>query len=122
MRIVYGNGFTTPLKAIAKSKAMAEFLLVTRSTATKNVRKLSATKGLSPVIRYCEGESYGRIPVGEEGFDDSRCERIECSQGFRHVVGCGKVLKPEDPRCRIVDGEGHYPHCCPDIKCDLNVV
>ncbi|XP_055924572.1 toxin-like protein 14 [Argiope bruennichi] len=71
---------------------------------------------------YCEGDTYGPIPVGEEGFDDTRCERIECSQGLRHVAGCGKVLKPDNPHCRIVQGEGHYPNCCPDIKCHAKIV
>ncbi|PRD21312.1 UNVERIFIED_CONTAM: Toxin-like protein 14 [Trichonephila clavipes] len=66
---------------------------------------------------YCESDGSERIPVGETGYNDKTCERIECSTGFRHVVGCGKVLKPDDPNCRIVKGEGHYPNCCPDIQC-----
>ncbi|GBM16887.1 hypothetical protein AVEN_267288-1 [Araneus ventricosus] len=97
-------------------------LLLLLAVAAPRLDAYTFSEYLNTDSGYCEGETYGRIPVGEEGFDDNRCERIECSQGIRHVVGCGKVLKPDDPRCRIVQGEGHYPHCCPDIKCDVKVV
>ncbi|GIY62256.1 SVWC domain-containing protein [Caerostris darwini] len=70
---------------------------------------------------YCEGPSYGRIPVGDIGYDKENCERIECGRGVRHVAGCGKVMKPDDPRCRILQREGRYPDCCPDVKCDVKV-
>nr|AII97622.1 BLTX228 [Nephila pilipes] len=69
---------------------------------------------------FCESEGSERIPVGETGYNDKTCERIQCSTGFRHVVGCGKVMKPDDPRCRIVQREGRYPNCCPDIECNFD--
>ncbi|KAG8186108.1 hypothetical protein JTE90_003190 [Oedothorax gibbosus] len=65
----------------------------------------------------CVG-SWGSIPVGEEGYDDEKCERISCSEGMKHVAGCGKRSLPKDSKCRLVKGTGHYPDCCPKPKCD----
>ncbi|GIY49624.1 SVWC domain-containing protein [Caerostris darwini] len=66
---------------------------------------------------YCEGD-YGRIPVGETGYDDLACERITCSQGWMNAAGCG-TASINMPGCRLVRGTGHYPDCCPThVRCD----
>ncbi|KAG8186109.1 hypothetical protein JTE90_003191 [Oedothorax gibbosus] len=62
----------------------------------------------------CVG-SWGSIPVGGEGYDDEKCERISCSEGMRINAGCGTVGLP--PECRLVKGRGHYPDCCPRPEC-----
>uniref|UniRef100_A0A482ZBY9 U4-Saltitoxin-Pre1a_1 n=1 Tax=Phidippus regius TaxID=1905328 RepID=A0A482ZBY9_9ARAC len=63
---------------------------------------------------YCEG-SFGRIAVGEVGYDKDECEKILCHHEMKEVHGCGVVFVPPD--CELVSGEGNYPDCCPMPKC-----
>ncbi|GBM16897.1 hypothetical protein AVEN_267295-1 [Araneus ventricosus] len=67
---------------------------------------------------YCEGD-YGKIKVGETGYDDKRCLRILCSQGTYTMQGCGLVSFNGPDNCKLVAHEGHYPNCCKQfIQCD----
>ncbi|GFS78178.1 hypothetical protein NPIL_338801 [Nephila pilipes] len=65
----------------------------------------------------CKSSRYGTIPVGESRYNDADCERYDCSPGLLTIVGCGTV-STDDPKCRVVKRNGHYPDCCPTISCD----
>ncbi|GFS37788.1 hypothetical protein TNIN_365661 [Trichonephila inaurata madagascariensis] len=36
---------------------------------------------------YCDSCTYGRVPIGESDFNDERCERYDCSEGFLNIIG-----------------------------------
>ncbi|GIY68830.1 hypothetical protein CEXT_607191 [Caerostris extrusa] len=69
-------------------------------------------------LGFCEEERYGRIPVGGVGYDDERCERIKCTQGWYSGEGCSPVAMPGFPGCQLVRGKGHYSKCCKQLICD----
>ncbi|GIY62253.1 SVWC domain-containing protein [Caerostris darwini] len=67
---------------------------------------------------FCEEERYGRIPVGGVGYDDKKCEEIECVMGKYYGTGCGTAVLSGRPGCRLVRGKGHHPKCCRYEQCD----
>ncbi|XP_042908098.1 toxin-like protein 14 [Parasteatoda tepidariorum] len=65
---------------------------------------------------YCDTEEFGQIPVYGEEYDDNSCRVARCGPGRLLVDSCVKVAV-RGSKCRIVKGEGHYPHCCPRPEC-----
>nr|UNJ19498.1 Tx-773 [Heteropoda pingtungensis] len=67
---------------------------------------------------YCDlqDSGYGRIRVGESGYNDESCTEAACDEGGYDLVSCGAVsFKGEG--CRLVYEGGHYPDCCPKVRC-----
>ncbi|XP_054715722.1 toxin-like protein 14 [Uloborus diversus] len=68
---------------------------------------------------FCEGPGFGRILVGATGYDDIKCEVLDCREGVLSAAGCGSVAAPPpSSNCTLERGEGHYPACCRHIKCN----
>ncbi|GIY51713.1 hypothetical protein CDAR_496061 [Caerostris darwini] len=61
---------------------------------------------------FCEHEYYGKIAVGDVGYDDIACEKIVCKSGRAIGHGCSYVELEGMPGCRLVEYPGHYPACC----------
>uniref|UniRef100_A0A482ZDU0 U16-Theraphotoxin-Sfo1a_1 n=1 Tax=Selenotholus foelschei TaxID=1905327 RepID=A0A482ZDU0_9ARAC len=60
-----------------------------------------------------------KAALGETFYDDVACELYTCSEGEVFVTGCSPFpFKLDDPKCRFVKGEGSYPECCEQPKCD----
>ncbi|KAF8793550.1 hypothetical protein HNY73_001608 [Argiope bruennichi] len=69
---------------------------------------------------YCEDIRYGRVAFGEAGFDDTDCQKFFC--GKEWVIGYSCDPPPKAavvPGCFYENGTGHYPECCPQLRCEL---
>ncbi|XP_035230320.1 U-scoloptoxin(16)-Er6a-like [Stegodyphus dumicola] len=67
---------------------------------------------------FCEGEDYGRIPVGGISYNNRKCIRYTCNDGQIIRSECtiqGIQGFPAD--CRLVRRRGHFPDCCPIVRC-----
>ncbi|XP_035231330.1 toxin-like protein 14 [Stegodyphus dumicola] len=64
---------------------------------------------------FCEDPEYGRIPIGGTGYNDEKCRRYSCSEGAISGASCGAQDAPAG--CSLVRGTGHYPDCCPRVRC-----
>uniref|UniRef100_A0A4Q8K5S4 U36-Liphistoxin-Lsp1b_1 n=2 Tax=Liphistius TaxID=62150 RepID=A0A4Q8K5S4_9ARAC len=102
---------------------MAKFILLVvilgisvpmQTLAFTYLAKMDTTSG------FCEVSEELKIPVGETGYDDETCLRLECSEGMLYGAGCAIVsMEDMEGNCRLVRGEGHYPDCCLQPKCEL---
>ncbi|GFS39116.1 hypothetical protein TNIN_148421 [Trichonephila inaurata madagascariensis] len=67
---------------------------------------------------FCKFEGSIRVPVGETGYNDKKCELLKCKRGFFSTLGCPDLPAPVSPEnCMLVRREGHHPDCCPRYKC-----
>ncbi|GFT82473.1 transposable element Tcb1 transposase [Trichonephila clavipes] len=109
-----------PRPGASKDEFLLRIQAIWNSLPQEDIQNLfdSMPRRIAALIaaRYCEIEGSIRIPVGQTGYDDKKCEIIECVSGFQSVAGCGSSLS-RDPNCFLVKGEGHYPDCCPRPKC-----
>uniref|UniRef100_A0A4Q8K178 U41-Liphistoxin-Lth1a_1 n=1 Tax=Liphistius thaleban TaxID=1905330 RepID=A0A4Q8K178_9ARAC len=68
---------------------------------------------------FCKVTEVLKIPVRKVGYYDKACERFKCFEGMLAGVGCGPIPRHTmGNRCRLFRGEGHYPDCCLQLKCD----
>ncbi|XP_022243920.1 toxin-like protein 14 [Limulus polyphemus] len=68
----------------------------------------------------CYDSDFGQIDNQGVIYNDSRCERLDCdangAEAFIYGAGCG-AISVDNPNCKLVPGEGHYPSCCPAPIC-----
>lgn len=53
---------------------------------------------------------------GEVWYDDARCIKMTCMQGFPVTSSCGKP-QPRGKNCRPIPGKGRFPECCTKLLC-----
>uniref|UniRef100_A0A131YHK0 Single domain-containing protein n=1 Tax=Rhipicephalus appendiculatus TaxID=34631 RepID=A0A131YHK0_RHIAP len=80
----------------------ASLLLIQRSTAY-SVKKSCTTPD-------------GTKSEGEVWYDDARCIKMTCMQGFPVTSSCGKP-QPRGKNCRPIPGKGRFPECCTKLLC-----
>ncbi|XP_022243719.1 toxin-like protein 14 [Limulus polyphemus] len=68
----------------------------------------------------CYLPDFGQIENKGVVYNDEKCEIRVCDadgdEAFINGAGCG-VIGIDDPNCKLVPGEGHYPSCCPAPIC-----
>nr|XP_037276348.1 uncharacterized protein LOC119169346 [Rhipicephalus microplus] len=58
----------------------------------------------------------GTKSEGEVWYDDARCVKMTCMQGFPVTSSCGKP-QPRGKNCRPIPGKGRFPECCTKLLC-----
>nr|WBW70076.1 venom protein [Lampona murina] len=102
-----------------KNKETLLFLLVGMLLLTHEVISYVYRGMTDTSDGFCDVEHFGRIAVGNDGYNDDRCERVTCQEGGYVGVGCGSVsIDGGSPYCKLVKRQGQYPICCPTISCD----
>ncbi|XP_075545232.1 toxin-like protein 14 isoform X2 [Dermacentor variabilis] len=85
--------------------AFASALLIQRSTAY-SVKKSCTTPD-------------GTKSEGQVWYDDARCIKMTCMQGFPVTSSCGKP-QPRGKNCREIPGKGRFPECCTKLLCQTD--
>ncbi|XP_065283069.1 uncharacterized protein [Dermacentor albipictus] len=86
--------------------AFASALLIQRSTAY-SVKKSCKTPD-------------GTKSEGQVWYDDARCIKMTCMQGFPVTSSCGKP-QPRGKNCREIPGKGRFPECCTKLLCQTGL-
>ncbi|XP_037569182.1 uncharacterized protein LOC119449949 [Dermacentor silvarum] len=86
--------------------AFASALLIHRSTAY-SVKKSCTTPD-------------GTKSEGQVWYDDARCIKMTCMQGFPVTSSCGKP-QPRGKNCRPIPGKGRFPECCTKLLCQTGL-
>ncbi|KAF9424230.1 hypothetical protein HW555_000623 [Spodoptera exigua] len=60
------------------------------------------------------------IPFGDTVSPIGVCYSISCGRVMDYA-SCG-IVATDDPQCYVTDEDlsKPYPHCCPDVKCDVD--
>uniref|UniRef100_A0A4Q8KDM0 U13-Sparatoxin-Hju1e_1 n=1 Tax=Heteropoda jugulans TaxID=1358901 RepID=A0A4Q8KDM0_9ARAC len=72
---------------------------------------------------YCNLTSFkfGQVKVGEEKYDNSRCELATCTEGHYKIDRCMEIPDFDENRCDVFMESGtdiYYPDCCPVVVCE----
>ncbi|KFM65639.1 hypothetical protein X975_12944, partial [Stegodyphus mimosarum] len=84
--------------------AFALFLLFVITTSVLETHGSTFSQPMNTQHGYCEGRAFGRIAVGEVGYDDTNCLKYTCSPWEISGEGCNKIQPPEG--CQLVKGSG----------------
>nr|UNJ19502.1 Tx-658 [Heteropoda pingtungensis] len=69
---------------------------------------------------YCDLSKFefGKVKVGEEKYDDSKCQVARCKEGEYYISGCMELPDYDEDSCDVFWTSGKYPDCCPRIICE----
>nr|UNJ19501.1 Tx-476 [Heteropoda pingtungensis] len=72
---------------------------------------------------YCDLTKFefGKVKVGEEKYDNSKCMVATCKEGKYYINGCMEVPDYDEDSCDVYSTSGpdiQYPDCCPRIICE----
>nr|AHF45805.1 secretory peptide [Heteropoda venatoria] len=62
--------------------------------------------------------NFGQVKVGEEKYEDSRCELAICVEGSYTIRSCNEVPDFDENKCEVFTKSGRYPDCCPVVVCE----
>uniref|UniRef100_A0A4Q8K994 U13-Sparatoxin-Hju1f_1 n=1 Tax=Heteropoda jugulans TaxID=1358901 RepID=A0A4Q8K994_9ARAC len=72
---------------------------------------------------YCNLTSFnfGQVKVGDEKYDNSRCELAICTDGHYKINRCMEIPDFDENSCDVFMEAGfdiYYPDCCPVVVCE----